>query len=395
MVKRIAPSLLAAACLAALAVRAATPSPAVEARLIDASGAVFDPATGGIAFWRPGDQGAGAGADRSDGAFRVEVAGAPEGTRVRVRLSVLDPGGGIPRDTLDVDVASLAANGLARTPFLVLVADADDRGAPRLAGRALRAALGDVIEARVTVGDGPSITLRTTAGGPPSGRRRLAIRATVLRASPGGIPVVGGDEQGARAVVADELRVLGEVLAQCAIAPVDAGFAVADPPGPCLLAVGERFGMPSAGGEIRVQADGRRLGPWRMRAGLSPLETAQEIGRRLVAAGFLAEVSKNARLAGAAHGTADVLVRRRDGTLAGLGPWGGRPLTTDARQSLDIGEVRLDDGLTVCGDDDASAGTLEERTLVKALAGRHPGNVEIFVAGRFVGAPKQGESFVR
>ncbi|MDD5308291.1 MAG: hypothetical protein PHU25_13295 [Deltaproteobacteria bacterium] len=393
MVNRTAPFLFAVTCLAALAAWGATPSVPIKIRWLDASGAAIDPPSGGIGFWRPGDPDDEVGKD--DGAFRIEISGVPRGARVRVRLASLAPDGAGTRDTLEVANVKATASDRASTPFLVLVADADDRNAPRLAGKALRAALGDVIEARVAVEDAPESVFCTTAGGPLRERRRLKIRATILRASRGGIPIVGGDENGARAVMTYELRVLGEVLAQCAIAPVDAGFDVVDPPGPCLLAVGERFGMPSSGGEIRVQVDGRRLGPWRVPPGLTPLETARELGRRLVETGFLAEASENARLANAAHGTADVLVRRHDGTLARIEPWAKRPLTTDRSQSLSIGEVRLDDGLTACRDDDARVGTLEERTLVKALAGGGSEALELFVAGRFAGASKQGESFVR
>jgi hypothetical protein len=394
MLNRLAACVLAAVCLGALAAWSAAPSPQIEVRFVDSSGAAIDPASGGIALWRPDDPDEGAGA--SAGAFRIEVSGVTKGAPVRVRLASRERSGTDARDTLEIaGIDGTTGAAAVRTPLLVLVADADDRNAPRLAGRALRAALGDVIEARVTAGKGPEASVRTTAGGPPHERKVLEVHVTVLRASLGGPPIVGGDEPGARAVMTSQLRVLGEVLSQCAIGPVETGFVVADPPGPCLIAVGSRFGLPSAGGELRVQVDGRRLGPWRVPSGLQPIETAGEIGRRLVEAGFLAEVTGNARLAGAAHGTADVLVRRPDGTLSSIGPWPSRPLTTDPRQSLDVGEVRLDDGLSVCRDDLVRSGTLEERTLVKALAGRESRALEIIVAGRFAGAPKQGESFVR
>jgi hypothetical protein len=169
---------------------------------------------------------------------------------------------------------------------------------------------------------------------------------------------------------------------------------VADPPGPCLLSVGGRSGLPSAGGDVRLVVDGERHGPFRVGVGYTPVETARLLARELTAAGFTVDLSVNARALNAAFPTADIVVRRQDRSLVDLGVWNDEPLTTDPSQPLSIGEVRLDDGLEPFGPNDFAVGTVEERTLVKALGSGNPRLVEVFVVSHFTGLRKQGESFV-
>jgi hypothetical protein len=169
---------------------------------------------------------------------------------------------------------------------------------------------------------------------------------------------------------------------------------VADPPGPCLLAVGGRNGLPSAGGEVRLVVDGERVGPFHVGVGYTPVETARLLARELTSAGFVIDLSVNARAADAAFPSADIVVRRQDHSLADLAVWNDEPLTTDPTQALAIGAVQLDDGLEPFGPNDFAVGTLEERALVKALESGNPRVIEIFVVSRFTGLRKQGESFV-
>jgi hypothetical protein len=225
----------------------------------------------------------------------------------------------------------------------------------------------------------------------------LAVRVSVLTAKVGGPPIVGGDVAGASEVMRHQIAVLNDVLAPCGIGagPVEeVEVLVVDPPGPCLLSFGGRAGLPSAGGDVRLTVDGERVGPVRIGVGYTPLEAARVLVRHLERAGFVAELSLNARAANAAFATADIVVRRRDGALVELGTWLDEPLTTDDVQSLSIGEVQLDDGLEPFGPNDIAAGTLEERTLVKALSSGDRRVVEIFVVNGFTGLRKQGESFV-
>jgi hypothetical protein len=95
-----------------------------------------------------------------------------------------------------------------------------------------------------------------------------------------------------------------------------------------------------------------------------------------------------------AGGSADVLVRRRDGTLAQIdGPASG-PVSTDATLTACVGRVDLTDGLTHFGDNDAFAGTVEERTLLKAFDDGDPRTIELFFVPAFAQGGRIGESFI-
>ena len=59
-----------------------------------------------------------------------------------------------------------------------------------------------------------------------------------------------------------------------------------------------------------------------------------------------------------------------------------------------IGSVDLSDGLTHFGDVDSVAGTLEERTLLKALDDGDPRTIEVVVIPYFAGGGRIGESFI-
>ena len=92
-------------------------------------------------------------------------------------------------------------------------------------------------------------------------------------------------------------------------------------------------------------------------------------------------MSPNARIAPGATGSVDVSVRRRDGQLVAVEPVGGAPLSTDASLVVRIGSVDLSDGLQHFGDMDSVAGTLEERTLLKAHPDGDPGIIDVVVEG--------------
>jgi hypothetical protein len=95
--------------------------------------------------------------------------------------------------------------------------------------------------------------------------------------------------------------------------------------------------------------------------------------------------------------TVDVLVRRADGTLVALGPAPDRPesrLSTDATLDVCLGEVDLADGLTHFTDFDAVAGTVEERSLIKAFDDGDPSTIEVFIIPAFARMGRIGESFI-
>jgi hypothetical protein len=339
---------------------------------------------------------------RDPARFRIIVDGPARSPSLRLTLASVDPETGRVRDRLRwVDLAR-RRDGRLITPWLVLVSHPEDRTTPGLARRTLRVALGDVVEARLRRGGDRARVFRMPVGRPagedhPLAIRRIELRASVLRSAPGGPPIVGGDPTGAQEVMRHQIRVLNDVLAPCGIStgPVEeVEVAVVDPPGHCMLSVGGRAALPSAGGDARLTVDGERLGPFRVGAGFSPVETARVLARELRDAGFEARVSVNARIANAAFPTADIVVRRRGGAPAELGLWPDEPLSTDSAQEISIGVVSLDDGLEPFGPNDLAVGTLEERTLVKALSSGEPRVLEVFVVNRFTGSRKQGESFV-
>ncbi|MFO8071902.1 MAG: hypothetical protein R6V85_08505 [Polyangia bacterium] len=359
------------------------------------------PEEGALGVWVP--ESAEQPAAQSPRRFRIAVRAGRERPRTRISVWSVPSGGTRARDRVADLPLVRVEKGMLATPWLVAVSSREDQRAPELEGRALLVRLTDRVEARVRRGGGRArVSARRVARPPgehhPLSVRRLSVRVTVLRARRGGSPVVGDDERGAREVARHQLAVLNEVLAQCAIwvgPPREADVRVADPPGPSLIAVGGDLGTPSAGGRIRLEVDGRRLDPWHVGSGNTPIETARDIARRLREAGYLAESSANARNPHQAYGTADVVVRRADGTPAELGGWAGEPLSTDPAQPLEIGEVRLEDGLRPYDRRTILSGTVEERALVKLLGSREQNAVDLFLVNRFTGGGKQGESFVR
>jgi hypothetical protein len=337
--------------------------------------------------------------------FRARVlrfaAGRPA---VRASVASIDPSTSRVRGRLEDLPLERTDDGGWVTPWLVIVADTEDRDAPWLSGRALVARLGDLVELRVRRGAGRATTSTRTVGASSAGAGplsilRLPLRAIVLRTAPGGPPVVGGDDRGAEAIMADQLAVADAVLAQCHVsldASSPAGIAVRDPPGTCLIHVGGPYGLDAAGGDVRLAVDGRRLGPWRIGRGNTPEETARRIAGALHDAGIAARISVNPRTGREASPTADLVVRRPDGEPATVSPWPdpSSPLTTDRQQPLALGAVDLADGLESYAAGELGLGTLEERTLIRALGDPNSTAVSVFVVDRFSDASKQGESFL-
>ncbi|HTB76004.1 MAG TPA: hypothetical protein VK762_22295, partial [Polyangiaceae bacterium] len=105
-------------------------------------------------------------------------------------------------------------------------------------------------------------------------------------------------------------------------------------------------------------------------------------------------VSLNARIGPALAPSVDVSVRRKDGTLVAVDTAPGVALSTDPTLSVRIGSVDVSDGLQHFTDVDAMAGTLEERTLLKAIDDGDPTTVEVVVVPLFAGGGRIGESFI-
>ncbi|HEV3190131.1 MAG TPA: hypothetical protein VGY54_06515, partial [Polyangiaceae bacterium] len=128
--------------------------------------------------------------------------------------------------------------------------------------------------------------------------------------------------------------------------------------------------------------------------GQTPDRVASELAHAIEKAGLVAAVTPNARIGPGLAPSVDVSVRRKDGTLVAVDTAPGSPLSTDATLSVRIGSVDLSDGLQHFTDMDAMAGTLEERTLVKALDDGDPATIEVIVVPLFAGGGRIGESFI-
>jgi hypothetical protein len=121
---------------------------------------------------------------------------------------------------------------------------------------------------------------------------------------------------------------------------------------------------------------------------------ASDLARIADHAGLTAVVSPNARIGPGLAPSVDVSLRRKDGTLIAVEPAPGFPVSTDATLSVRIGSVDLSDGLQHFTDMDAMAGTLEERTLLKAIDDGDPATIEVVVVPLFAGGGRIGESFI-
>lgn len=284
------------------------------------------------------------------------------------------------------------------TPLFRATTDQIDRKHPSFAASSIQAEVGGRLV--VSLGGRPAASIRV--GGPrvtavgPIERLRARLRAHVLRGVAGGMPAIGGNDSGARALAAREIAIAGGIWGQCGIhfgPPTPSEVAVRDPPPPHLLAVGCDFPLPASGGELRFSVAGRRVRV-PTRAGEPPVEVAVRVARTLQGLGLDASVSANPRTARDAVRSADVLLRAPDGSLLGFAQDGAAPLSNDPTLAACIGEVDLADGLDHFTDVDARAGTVEERTLVKAFDDGDPTTVDVLLIPAFGGTGRIGESFV-
>jgi hypothetical protein len=330
---------------------------------------------------------------------RVEVRDpAFRGTSVAVTVeSVAATSGGV-RSRLPLTAEREGASGPLRSGFIRIVGDETDRGARGAEGRTLRVALRDLVVVRY--GE-HSQTYRVGRPGREPGAQaaRLArLRVHVLRRAPGDAPVIGESDGDALSLVRDQLRVANEIWLQCQVTfgdPSQVAIDVVDPPGPSLLAIGDRDGLPAkGGGELVFSLDGVRIGPLTTRALATPIETGRELQALIQMRGFYAELTENLKTRFGAGSSADLVIRRRDGTLATIAPFERNALSSDVRQKLAIGRVDLRDGLREFDNSTAQVGTLEERTLLKALSDDDPSTIDLFVVNRFEYATRQGEAFI-
>jgi hypothetical protein len=315
------------------------------------------------------------------------------------------------------------------------VADDIDRNHPLCAGRSIRAELGGALA--VTSGRVEKEQMIRVAGprSSPAGpieRYRATLRVRLVRLVPHGPPPLGGDDARAIEVAKAEVARANALWAACGISfgPLsELDVAVVDPPRPHMIALGCDHGLPASGGLVRVRVEGREVSV-KIARGTLPRAAARALAAAIGRAGLDAQVIDNPVIGAGAFGSSDVLVRRRDGSLAviepplGPGPAGGAgprasvpvrashparpasgpalrapagaigPVSTDATMTACIGRVDLEDGLQHFGDVDAIAGTVEERALIRAFDDGDPRTVEVFFVPSFAGGGRIGESFI-
>lgn len=279
------------------------------------------------------------------------------------------------------------------------VSDDIDRNHPMVADRSLKAEVGGAL--LVAAGGGHELQTLRIAGprsSPlgPIGRFRARLRILMVRPRAGGPPPMGGDDVGAVAVARAEVERANALWGACGVSfgPLeDLDIAIVDPPRSHLLALGCDHGLPASGGSVRLRVDGHEVTA-KIAAGMSPGAAARAVAAAIGAAGFPARISDNPVIGAGAHGSSDVLVRRPGGALATLDPPASGLLSTDATLTACIGLVDLEDGLQHFTDTDAIAGTVEERTLLKAFDDGDPATIEVVMIPSFAGGGRIGESFI-
>ena len=285
-----------------------------------------------------------------------------------------------------------------RSPAIRAVGDAIDRQHPAIRATSLLSEVGGRIAVRIDGSDAVSIRVggpRHTALGSIE-RMRATIRTHIVRAAAGGTPPVGGNDAGAKALLAEELAIASGLWGQCGVhfgLPDELEIRVLDPPPPFMLAIGCDLGLPASGGALRFKVNGVPL-EVPTHAGEPPSSVARRAVSALSAAGFSAVLSANAKIARGAQRTVDVLVYDAKGKLARVSRPGEGALSTDPTLSVCLGEVDLSDGLTHFSDYDAAAGTVEERALIKAFDDGDPTTIELFVIPNFAYSGRIGESFI-
>jgi hypothetical protein len=278
------------------------------------------------------------------------------------------------------------------------VMDDVDRNHPLVAGRSIKAELGGALVFRSSGRKAQMIRVLGPRDSPvgPIGRLRATLRPFVVRVAPGGAPAIGGTDAGAVEALRAELGAASTIWSQCGLTfgeTRNLEVKLVDPPPSHLVAIGDDLGLIASGGEIRLRADGKSIS-----VPTSPGEgadmVAEHLSRAVERAGLAAVVSPNARIGPALAPSVDVSLRRRDGTLVAVDTAPGVPLSTDPTLSVRIGSVDVPDGLQHFTDVDAMAGTLEERTLLKAIDDGDPATIEVVVVPLFAGGGRIGESFI-
>lgn len=387
----------------------AAPARPVEVRALDGAGAAVDLARSHASMQRTppdrlsddpfGDSG-------DPDALRFVFIGSADDLPATVSLLSITPLGASIDALNDVplghvacprDVSSKLICGSTRP--IRAVADDIDRNHPMVADRSIKAVLGGALV--VASPTGAKLDAIRVAGPRSSAvgtidRYRARLRVTLVRPTPHGPPPMGTDDAGAIQIARAEVERANALWGACGVSfgPVDElEVAIVDPPRAHMLALGCDHGLPASGGLIRARVDGRDVAA-KLSPGMLPAAAARVVAAAINAAGFSTRVSDNAPIGAGAYGTSDILVRRRDGSLAAIEPPAAGDVSSDLTLTACVGRVELEDGLQHFGDIDAIAGTVEERALIKAFDDGDPTTIDVLMVPSFAGGGRIGESFI-
>src|SRR4051812_49262435 len=183
---------------------------------------------------------------------RVELAELPGAERtLPVIIESVDAANGVVRNALELQAQRPGPGKPFRTDFVRIVGDETDFDARGVRGRALRVALRDRVVIRQA---DDSRSYRVARPGSENGAdaaRQARLTVHVLRRDPGQPPVIGKDDHEALQLVRQQIRVANEIWLQCQLTFGDASqiaMEIVDPPGPTLLSIGDRDGLPAKGG---------------------------------------------------------------------------------------------------------------------------------------------------
>ncbi|HEY0469825.1 MAG TPA: hypothetical protein VGC79_36815 [Polyangiaceae bacterium] len=293
---------------------------------------------------------------------------------------------------------SVASASCWATAPLRLTPDRLDRDYPPVRDRSIEAELGGQLSVEAAGQPPVSFAVGAPLGPAFVGIERLSVklRVRVLRVAAGGAPAIGGDTGTALSVARHEIQAASKLWAQCGIdlqGPNGPEIQVVDPPPIQLVAVGCDSGLPASGGQISLRVRGRSL-KLTTRAGEAPGVVAQRLVRALDKLGVSPRLSPNPRIASGASGAIDVLIRGPGGRPAPVEAEPGSALSTDATLGVCLAEVDLGNGLSHFVENDAAAGTLEERALIKAFDDGDPSTIEVLIVPTFDQSGRIGESFI-
>ncbi len=318
-------------------------------------------------------------------------------TSLRRRGDKLDFIGNVPARARPAPAGSAPSLQCVQTPLIRVTADALDANAPGLRPRSIEGELGGTLQLLAH----RRVLVTLPVGGPREPEFARApllakLRLRIVRSTVGGPPPMGRDDTEAVAIVQQEVRVASQLWSQCGIYFGDEtslDIAIVDPPEPFLVAVGCDFGLPASGGHINLLVDNRLL-----HLQTRPRESPRQVALRLADAGeklgFRADIEKNPLILAGALPTFDVSYRHSNGERARLQPSPQHRLSTDATLGVCVGDVDLTDGLDHFTNVDSMTGTLEERSLLRAVVDRDPTTIDVVLVESFSRIGRIGESFV-